>query len=66
MRLVRAISDYKAAHGLPVLDKEREERLLEELLADTPPVWRDAAARLYPEIFAVSRYYQTKWREEKE
>ena len=66
MRLVRAISDYKAAHGLPVLDKEREERLLEELLADTPPVWRDAAARLYPEIFAVSRYYQTKWRKEKE
>ena len=66
METVRTISDTKIKHQLPVFDPKREEALLEELLTETPPELKEAVKRLYPEILAISRHFQEKWRNESE
>lgn len=58
LRCAAAIADYKQAHGLPVLNRDRELAVLEKVrtrAGDAAP-W---AERFYEELFALSREFQT-------
>ena len=65
MNLARDVAEYKIAHGMPVLDRSREEQVLEsrcELLQDA--YWAPALRELYEQIMALSRAEQRKMVEE--
>lgn len=65
MNLARDVAEYKIAHGMPVLDRSREEQVLEsrcELLQDA--YWAPALRELYEQIMALSRAEQQKMVEE--
>lgn len=65
MNLARDVAEYKIAHGMPVLDRSREEQVLEsrcELLQDA--CWAPALRELYEQIMALSRAEQQKMVEE--
>ena len=65
MNLARNVAEYKIAHGMPVLDRSREEQVLEsrcELLQDA--YWAPALRELYEQIMALSRAEQRKMVEE--
>ena len=65
MNLARDVAEYKIAHGMPVLDRSREEQVLEsrcELLQDA--CWAPALRELYEQIMALSRAEQRKMVEE--
>ena len=65
MNLARDVAEYKLAHGMPVLDRSREEQVLEsrcELLQDA--YWAPALRELYEQIMALSRAEQRKMVEE--
>lgn len=60
MQVAARVADYKAEHGLPVLQPEREEAVLrkaESRIAD--PTLRPGARRLFEALMAVSRELQT-------
>ena len=60
MRAVTEVARYKQAHGLPVLDEKREEKVLERVAAMAGDDMSDMARELYKHIMALSRDYQTK------
>lgn len=65
MNLARDVAEYKIARGLPVLDRGREEQVLESrcaLLQDA--YWAPALRELYEQIMALSRAEQQKMVEE--
>ena len=61
MLIARDVAAYKIAHGLPVLDRSREEQVLASraaMLADG--CWADSVRELYECIMALSRAEQEK------
>ncbi|MBQ8556840.1 MAG: chorismate mutase [Clostridia bacterium] len=59
MLLCREVAQYKITRGLPVLDRSREEQVLENrasMLSD--PYWRDSVRELFEGIMALSRAEQ--------
>lgn len=65
MNLARDVAEYKIARGMPVLDRSREEQVLESrcaLLQDA--YWAPALRELYEQIMALSRAEQQKMVEE--
>ena len=60
MAVAEAIAGYKAEHGLPVLDADRERAHLEEILRDAPPALEPAYRRLFTCLMEVSREHQQK------
>lgn len=65
MTLARDVAAYKLANGMPVLDRSREEQVLESrcaMLAD--PYWAPAVRALYEQIMALSRAEQEKMMKE--
>ncbi|MBQ2952927.1 MAG: chorismate mutase [Clostridia bacterium] len=67
MTLARDVAEYKIARGMPVLDRSREEQVLESrcaMLADG--YWAPAVRELYEQIMALSRLEQQKMVEEAE
>ena len=59
MALAGQVAVYKAAHGLPVLQPEREQAVLKQVgerIGD--PALRPGAARVFETLMAVSRAYQ--------
>ena len=65
MTLARDVAEYKIARGMPVLDRSREEQVLESrcaLLQDA--YWAPALRELYEQIMALSRAEQQKMVEE--
>ena len=61
MILARDVAAYKIAHGLPVLDRSREEQVLasrEAMLND--PYWAESVRALYEAVMAISRAEQEK------
>ena len=67
MQLSRDVAEYKLAHGLPVLDRSREEQVLQSrcaLLQD--PYWAPSVRELYEKIMALSRAEQERMVEAKE
>ena len=66
MTLARDVAEYKIARGMPVLDRSREEQVLQSrcgMLAD--PYWAPAVRELYEQIMALSRAEQQKMVEAK-
>ena len=54
------IAAYKAANGLPVLDAQREQAKLADVLSKTEPDIREYMSELYALIFRLSRAYQER------
>lgn len=61
MMIAREVAAYKTAHGLPVLDQNREKAVLDSragMLQD--PYWAGSVRELYETIMALSRAEQEK------
>lgn len=61
MVLCRDVARYKIVNGMQVLDRSREEKVLESraaMLSD--PYWADSVRTLYEGIMALSRAEQEK------
>ena len=61
MALSREVAAYKMAKGMPVLDRSREEQVLDSrcaMLAD--PHWEPSVRALFEKIMALSRAEQEK------
>ncbi len=58
MRLVSEVAAYKKEKGLPILDKGREDVILERLSQKAGNELSEYAKRMYETLFAVSREYQ--------
>ena len=59
MRTAEAIGAWKAAHGLPVRDEEREAALISRVRNLVGPRDADAAAALYETLLRLSRDRQS-------
>lgn len=65
MVLVRDVAAYKLAKGMPVLDRSREEQVLESRCGMlTDPHWAPSVRALYEQIMALSRQEQQRLLEE--
>ena len=58
MRMVSEVAAYKKEKGLPILDKGREDAILERLGQKAGDELAQYAKRMYETLFAVSREYQ--------
>ena len=61
MQLCREVAQYKIANGMQVLDRSREEKVLESraaMLGD--PYWKDSVRSLFEGFMALSRAEQQK------
>ena len=61
MNVSRDVAAYKIANGLPVLDRSREEQVLQSrmgMLRD--PYWGESVRMLYEAVMAISRQEQQK------
>ena len=58
MEITRQVGEYKAAHGLPVLDQARERQVLTEKGELAGEKLRPAVIKLYQTIMALSRRQQ--------
>ena len=58
MEVVKDVANYKIANGLPVLDKKREEKKLNDLIAGVPKEMTQYAHTLMDMLFQLSRNYQ--------
>lgn len=65
MTIARDVAAYKLANGMPVLDRSREEQVLESRCAMlTDPYWGPSVRALYEQIMALSRQEQQRLIEE--
>jgi chorismate mutase len=56
LRLVSELRRYKAEAGLPFVDQEQEQRLLDRLAAaNTGPLSADGVRQLFTEILALTK-----------
>lgn len=61
MTLCREVAKYKIAKGLQVLDRSREEKVLESRAAMLhDPYWADSVRALFEGVMALSRAEQEK------
>ena len=61
MQLCRDVASYKIANGMQVLDRSREEKVLQSRAAMlTDPYWEQSVRALYDGIMALSRAEQEK------
>ncbi len=60
MDLVKDVAAYKQERGLPILDAEREARILDRVSEKAGPDLAPYARRVYETLFAVSREYQAE------
>lgn len=67
MVICRDVARYKIEHGMQVLDRSREEKVLESRAAMlTDPYWADSVRALFEGIMALSRAEQEKLLQEAE
>ena len=64
MDISAAIAAYKAANGLPTLDRGREAEKLERVKALCRPETAEPIAGVFRAVMAGSRAYQTQLRED--
>lgn len=61
MVIARDVARYKMEHGMPVLDRSREEKVLQSRAAMLDdPYWAGSVRQLYEGIMALSRAEQEK------
>ena len=58
MGLAAEVAKYKAEHGLPVLNAERERSILDRVCASVDGELREYVKLLFETLFEVSREYQ--------
>ena len=58
MQIANDIASYKAQNGLPVLDKERERKILSAMAQKAGEPFEDYTRLFFKNIFALSRAYQ--------
>ena len=58
MRLVSEVAVYKKEKGLPILDRGREDAILDRIAKKAGDELAPYAKRVYQTLFAVSRDYQ--------
>lgn len=58
MALSAQIGAYKKEQGLPIYVPQREREIIDKLCEKAPKEMSDYVARLYEQIFALSRDYQ--------
>lgn len=58
MELAAEIGRYKLENNLPILNKEREEEILNAVVSCVKPELGEYAKALYETIFSISRSYQ--------
>ena len=60
MEVAKQIGDYKKDNNLPILDAEREEKKLCDIINKTSPEYKPYISALYSLLFEMSRSYQGK------
>lgn len=61
MAICRDVARYKIEHGMQVLDRSREEKVLESRAAMLDdPYWADSVRTLFEGVMALSRAEQEK------
>ena len=61
MNLARDVAEYKIARGLPVLDRSREEQVLDSRCAMLEDAyWAPALREMFEQLMALSRAEQQK------
>jgi len=60
MDIAAQVAEYKKANNLPVLDEKREAALLEKVQKLSDESFCEYTLKLYQEILALSKDYQTK------
>ncbi len=60
MALSAQIGAYKKERGLPIYVPQREREIIDKLCENAPEELSDYVARLYEQIFALSREYQNR------
>ena len=58
MKITEEVAAYKKANGLPVLDRGREERILDKIALLAGEEFSSDAKELYERIFELSRAHQ--------
>ena len=58
MELSAQVSQYKKANGLPVLDRKREETILQKVADNTPDEYRQYALEFFRKMMDLSKEYQ--------
>lgn len=58
MKITDEVAVYKKANGLPVLDRGREERILDKIALLAGEEFSSDAKELYERIFELSRAHQ--------
>ena len=58
MDLVKKVAQYKLENGMPVLDKDRENRLVSGILEKTDPEYREYMKQFLMDLLSVSRRMQ--------
>ena len=58
MKITEEVASYKKANGLPVLDRGREERILDKITLLAGEEFSSDAKELYERIFELSRAHQ--------
>ena len=58
MKITDEVAAYKKANGLPVLDRGREERILDKIALLAGEEFSSDAKELYERIFELSRAHQ--------
>ena len=65
MGLALEVAQYKAAHGLPVLDASREEQVLASRVAMLrSAAWTSQTRTLFQQLMTLSRAAQEDWLKE--
>ena len=58
MELSAQVARYKKAHGLPTLDRKREEAILQKVADSTEEEFRSYAIKFFKYIMALGKEYQ--------
>ena len=66
MNCSAGVAEYKRRNALPVLDKEREIKLLEKIAELSGKEFEEYTAELYKTILSLSRDYQQKLLDEED
>lgn len=65
MQVAMEVAEYKRVNKMPILDKDREQALLEKIRALSGEKYADYIVNIYEQILASSREYQAEILESK-
>lgn len=60
MRHVQDVAEYKAKHGMPILDSQREQEMVERLITGVDPSIQSYYLSFLESYIKISKEFQTK------